>query len=109
MVDRGEWAIKDRLLPRNREILFVKRVPLLGVMKVLGFKSSQIKKLWWNGLSAEESVLIDNIKGAVLDYISSGDKIIVLASPMFGIIAGNILKGENPLRTMLYIYSIKGG
>jgi hypothetical protein len=104
MVDRGEWAIKDRLLPRNREILFVKRVPLLGVMKVLGFKSSQIKKLWWNGLSAEESVLIDNIKGAVLDYISSGDKIIVLASPMFGIIAGNILKGENPLRTMLYIY-----
>lgn len=109
MVDRGEWAIKDRLLPRNREILFVKRVPLLGVMKVLGFKSSQIKKLWWNGLSAEESVLIDNIKGSVLDYISSGDKIIVLASPMLGIIPGNILKGENPLRTMLYIYSIKGG
>ena len=109
MVDRGEWAIKDRLLPRSREILFVKRVPLLGAMKGLGFKSSQIKKLWWNGLSAEESVLIDNIKGTVLDYISSGDKVIVLASPMFGIIAGNILKGENPLRTMLYIYSIKGG
>lgn len=108
MVDRGEWAIKDRLCARNSEVLFVKRIPLLDVIK-LGFKRSKIERLWWNGLSAEESVLIDNIKGSVLDYISSGDKIIVLASPMFGIIPGNILKGENPLRTMLYIYSIKGG
>ena len=109
MVDRGEWAIKDRLYPRNSEVLFVKRIPLVDVMRGLGFKRSKIERLWWNGLSVEESVLIDNIKGSVLDYISSGDKIIVLASPMFGIIAGNILKGENPLRTTLYIYSIKGG
>ncbi len=108
MLERGEWAIKDRLSLRNREVLFVKRVPLLEAVRGFGYKSSQIKRLWWNGLSMEEGVLIDNIKGSILDYTSAGDKIIILVSPMFGIKPGNILKGENPLKTMLYIYSIKG-
>ena len=108
MIDRGEWAIKDRLFLRNREILFVKRIPLLGMVRGLGYKSSQIKKLWWNGLSVEEGILIDDIKGSILDYAVTGDKIIVLASPIFGVKPGNILKGENPLRTVLYIYQMKG-
>jgi hypothetical protein len=81
---------------------------LLEAVRGFGYKSSQIKRLWWNGLSMEEGVLIDNIKGSILDYISAGDKIIILVSPMFGIKPWNILKGENPLKTMLYIYSIKG-
>jgi hypothetical protein len=108
MVDSGEWAIKDRLSLRNKKALFVKRIPLLEVVKGLGYKSSQIKTLWWNGLSMEEGTLIDNINGSILDYTTAADKIIVLASPLFGIKAGNILKGENPLKTTLYIYSIKG-
>lgn len=108
IVERGEWAIKDRLFLRNREVLLVERIPLLKMVKGLGYRSSKIKNLWWNGLSMEEGVLIDNIKGTVLDYAPTGDKIIVLVSPMFGIKPGNILKGENPLRTVLYIYSIKG-
>jgi hypothetical protein len=108
VIERGEWAIKDRLFLRNREILLVNRIPLLKMVRGLGYKSSQIKNLWWNGLSMEEGVLIDDINGTVLDYTLAGDKIIVLVSPMFGIKPGNILKGENPLRTVLYIYSIKG-
>ena len=108
MIDRGEWAIKDRLFQRNREVLFIKRIPLLGMLKGLGYGSSQIKNLWWNGLSMEEGILIDDIKGSILDYAVTGDKIIVLASPLFGIKPGNILKGENPIRTVLYIYRMKG-
>jgi hypothetical protein len=108
MIDRGEWSIKDRLFLRNREVLFVKRIFLLGMVKGLGYKSSQIKKLWWNGLSMEEGILLDDIKGSILDYAVTGDKIIVLASPLFGIKPGNILKGENPIRTVLYIYRLKG-
>jgi hypothetical protein len=107
MIDRGEWAIKDRLSLRNNEVLFIERSPFLEIIKGLGYKSSQIKILCWNGLSMEEGVLIDNIKGSILDYTVTGDKVIVLESPMFGIIAGNILKGENPLKTMLYIYPMK--
>jgi hypothetical protein len=109
MVDKGEWAVKDRLfLLGNRNAIFVKRIPLLEMVKGLGYKSSQIKILLWNGLSMEESVLIDDIKGSILDYTVEGDKMLVLTSPLFGIKPGNILKGENPLGTILYIYSIKG-
>jgi hypothetical protein len=108
MIDRGEWAVKDRLFLLNNEVLFIKRSPLLEMIKGLGYKSSKIETLWWNGLSMEEGVLIDNVKGSILDYAVAGDKAIVLVSPMFGIKAGNILKGENPLKTMLYVYPIKG-
>ncbi|MBE0426748.1 MAG: hypothetical protein IBX72_08880 [Nitrospirae bacterium] len=109
MLDRGEWIVRDRLLLLgNRNAIFVKRIPLLEMVKGLGYKNSQIKTLWWNGLSMEESVLIDNIKGSVLDYTIEGDKMFVLTAPLFGIKPGNILKGENPLGTRLYIYSIKG-
>ena len=109
LIDKGEWAIKDRLFLRDREVLIIKRVPLLDLVKGFGFKRSQIKNLWWNGVSMEEGVLIDNIKGSVLDYALVGDKIMVLVSPMFGVKPENILKGENPLGSILYIYAIKKG
>lgn len=109
--DRGEWSMKDRLFLRNREVLLVKRIPLVEMARGIGYKKSQIKNLWWNGLSMEEGVLIDNIKGSILDYAVVGEKILVLVSPTLGlgIKPENILKGENPLGSTLYIYSIKRG
>jgi hypothetical protein len=108
MIDRGKWAVKDRLFLKNREILYIRRIPLLDMMKGIGYKSSQVRSLIWNGLSMEEEVVIDNIGGTILDYALARDKIIVLASPLFGIKPGNILKGESPLKSELYIYSLKG-
>ncbi len=108
MIDRGEWSVKDRLFLRNKDVLLVDRTPLLEMMKGLGYKRSRIQSLWWNGLSMEESVLVDNVGGTIFDYAVAGQKILFLASPMFGIKPGNILKGENPLRTELYIYTVKG-
>jgi hypothetical protein len=108
LVDRGEWSVKDRLFRRNNEILSVKRYPLVEMMRSLGFKKALVKKLWWNGLAMEEGVLIDNIAGTLFDYTVDGDRIMVLASPLFGIKPGNILKGENPLQTELIIYKMKG-
>ena len=108
MIDRGEWSVKDRLFLRNKDIFLVDRTPLLDMIKGLGYKRSRIQSLWWNGLSMEESVLVDNVSGTIFDYAVQGQKILFLASPMFGIKPGNILKGENPLRTELYIYNVKG-
>ncbi|MGQ9569971.1 MAG: hypothetical protein ACUVUQ_03825 [Thermodesulfovibrionales bacterium] len=108
-VDKGEWAIKDRLFLKDREVLVVKRFPILDLIKGLGFKRSQIRNLWWNGVSMEEGILIDDIKGSILDYALIGDKIMVMASPMFGVKPENILKGESPLGSRLYIYAIKKG
>jgi len=109
--DRGEWSMKDRLFLRNREVLLVERIPLVEMARGIGYKKSQIKNLWWNGLSMEEGVLIDNIKGSILDYAVVGEKILILVSPTLGlgIKPENILKGENPLGSTLYIYSIKRG
>ncbi len=108
-VDKGEWAIKDRLFLKDREVLVVKRFPIFDLVKGLGFKRSQIRNLWWNGASMEEGILIDDIKGSILDYALVGDKIMVMVSPLFGIKAENILKGENPLGSRLYIYALKKG
>jgi hypothetical protein len=58
--------------------------------------------------SMDEGVLVDGIKGTLLDYALAGDKMIVLASPFLGVKFENILKGENPLGAMLYIYSVQG-
>jgi hypothetical protein len=108
IVDKGEWSVKDRLLRRNNAVLSVKRSPFVAMMKGLGFKKSQIINLRWNGISMQEGVLIDNIEGSLFDYTVEDDKILVLTSPLFGIKAGNILKGENPLQTELFIYKMKG-
>lgn len=107
MIDRGEWSIKDRLFIRNDKVLFVQRIPILKMVKSIGYKNSRIRDLWWNGFSMEEGVFIDKISGSILDYTVAGSKIFVIASPMFGIKAGNILKGKNPLKTILYVFSIE--
>jgi len=108
MVDRGEWAIKDRLFIQNKEIFVVKRSPLVGMAKGIGYSKSEIRSLWWTGVSMEERIVIDDIPGNALDYAVTNDKIIVLDKPVFGIKFKNILKGENPIGTVLYIYSLKG-
>lgn len=109
MIERGEWSMKDRLFVRDNKVFYVHRTSLLKMVKAIGYKNSQIRNLWWNGLTMEEGIFIDNISGSILDYNIAGSKILVLASPILGIKAGNILKGENPLQTTLYVYSIKKG
>lgn len=108
MVDRGDWSVKDRLLVKSNEVLAPKRKPLLGIAKGLGYKSSEIRSFWWNGITVEERGLLEEIGGEVLDYAVVGDRLVVLSKPLFGIRAQNILKGESPFGTMLYIFSLKG-
>jgi len=64
--------------------------------------------LFWTGLSMDERTLVDSISGSILDYAISGDWLIVMSKPLFGIKTENILKGENPMGSMLYIYSLTG-
>ncbi|MFN3479705.1 MAG: hypothetical protein ACK415_04885 [Thermodesulfovibrionales bacterium] len=108
MVDRGEWSVKDKLFSFGNKTIFIKRIPLADMARTLGFKRSEIRVLWWTGLSMEEMTIVDGISGGVMDYAVSGDRIYVISKPLFGIKAKNILKGENPLGSMLYVYSLKG-
>lgn len=108
MLDRGKWSVKDRLLTRQRAILYVKRIPFLDIVKGLGFKKSQIRSLQWNGYSMDDRVIIDGVDGTILDYAVAGDNIYILASPPFGVRTGNILTGENLFRKELSVHSLKG-
>jgi uncharacterized protein YqfB (UPF0267 family) len=108
IVEKGYWYIKDKLITRNNEILVIKRKPLLSLAKGIGYKSSEIKSFWWNGMSVEEKSILGEIGGEILDFAVSGEKLYIVVKPLFGINFKNILKGENPFTTMLYIYSLKG-
>lgn len=105
---RGEWSVKDRLFRQNREVFVIKRVPLVGMAKGMGYSNSQIMSLWWTGVSMEERIVLDNVPGTVIDYALDGDRLVLLDRPSFGIKVENIFRGENPLGSALYIYSLKG-
>jgi hypothetical protein len=108
LVERGYWHVKDKVTTYNNEIFVIKRKPLLGVAKGLGYKSSEIKGFLWNGFSVEERTVIKEISGEILDLAISKKNLYVIARPILGFDFKNILKGDNPLVTMLYIYSLKG-
>ena len=99
---------KRQAFMQNREILVIKRIPLVGMAKGIGYSKSQIRSLWWTGVSMEERTIIDDIPGKALDYTIADNRIIILDMPMLGIKFKNILKGENPIGTVLYIYPLKG-
>lgn len=107
-IQETEWSIKDRLSVRNKDVMVIQKIPLLEMAKGIGFKKSLIKIYWWTGYSMEESVLIDDVPGTLLDYALVGNKIVVLSSPILGVKFDNVLKGENPLGTLMHIYSARG-
>ena len=106
--EKGSWSIKDRLILKDGEVYAPKRNPLLGVAKGLGYKDSALKSFWWNGFSLEESVVIDDVGGEIIDYSITEDKFFILTKPILGIKAKNILKGESPLGVMLYVFIARG-
>lgn len=108
MIDRGTWSVKDRLLTNGMEVLVPKRKPMLGIARGLGYKSSEIKSLWWNGISVEERVFIENAGGEVLDYDILGDRMVVLSKVPLTDKAKNLLKGMLPRGVMVYVFSLKG-
>lgn len=108
LTDKGKWSVKDRLIIKNNDVLIAKRKPLVSQAKGLGYKNSEIRSLWWNGINVEESTFIESIDGEVLDYAISSDRIFILTRPLFGITPKNILKGENPFGLVMHIFSLKG-
>lgn len=106
-VDKGEWSVKDRLIKHGDEVLVLKRNPLVGVARGLGFSKSEIRSLAWTGVSIEEKIVAGDVSGNALDFTLAGNRLVVLSNPLFGLKFQNILKGESPIGSALYIYSFK--
>lgn len=99
----GTWSLKDRILVEGDIVYIIKRRPVAGVAKGLGWSSSEIVSLRWNGKEMESQV-IKEVGGAILDFFITPDRLYILQKPFMGISIGSILKGENPKQTRLYIF-----
>lgn len=108
MIDRGQWSVKDRLLTKSGGVLVPKRKPLLGMAKGLGYKESEIRVLWWNGITVEQITLVDKLDGEILDFGLLNDRLIVLCKPIMGMRFSNIIKGSNPFVNTIYVISVRG-
>lgn len=107
MVDAGFWSVKDRLIVREGVVFALKRFPLVGQAKSIGYKTSELRALRWTGGSVEDEAVVRDISGKAIDFQVLGENVFVLASPLFGFEAMKILKGENPVVNKLYIYPLK--
>ncbi|MBF0566702.1 MAG: VCBS repeat-containing protein [Nitrospirae bacterium] len=104
MIDSGSWYMGDRFYTMGQQAFVIRRILVTSTMPALGFKRSEILNLWWNGITVDESTLVSNISGNILDYAIYKDRIYILVKPILGFEPSNLLKGQNPVITNLYVY-----
>ncbi|MCX7771432.1 MAG: hypothetical protein N2202_10230, partial [Proteobacteria bacterium] len=98
-----EWFLRDRMIVEDNSIYLIKRKPLANMAKGLGWSSSRIVSLRWNGKELLEET-IKEVGGTIIDFYLTKDRIYILQKPFMGISLGSLLKGENPHHTRLYIF-----
>ncbi len=97
------WSLKDRFILVEDRIFFIKRKPVAGIAKGIGWSSSEIRSIKWNGNSMDEETIIE-VGGAIIDFFVSKDRLYILQKPFMGFSLSSLLKGENPKQTRLYIF-----
>ena len=106
--DDGHWCIKDNIEVMGHDALLIDRQYLIKMVQGLGYKSSRINVLRWNGTGMQELALGDRIGGTIMDFAASKNRLMILASPVFGLNLAKILQGESPFITRLYMYPLEG-
>jgi hypothetical protein len=103
----GNWYVKDRGLYYGNSILLIKRHPVSKMAPGLGFSSSDVIELSVSGDQVQESPVLKDIAGDILDFTVVGDKLVVLEKEPLGARAWGIFKGENPFKRNLYLFPLK--
>lgn len=103
LLKEEEWRLRDRFIVEGNRVYLIKRKPVAGVAKGLGWSSSMIISLRWDGKEIIEET-IKEVGGAIVDFYLTKDRLYVLQKPFMGISLGSLLKGENPRQTRLYIF-----
>jgi hypothetical protein len=108
IVDKGYWSVKDKIYVVGPDAFVIKRTPVAGIAKGLGFKASSIKVLKWNGLSMEMADFTEEVSGGIYDLAMDGEKLLMLSSPMMGLEIKKVLQGESPFSKYLSLYPLGG-
>ncbi|MFN3739915.1 MAG: FG-GAP repeat domain-containing protein [Thermodesulfovibrionales bacterium] len=103
LLKEEEWTLKDRLIIEDEKIYLIRRTPVSGIAKGIGWSSSSIVSLRWDGKDMIEEK-IKEVGGAIVDFYLTKDRLYVLQKPFMGISLSSLLKGENPKQTRLYIF-----
>lgn len=98
-----EWPLKDRMIVEGEKIYLIRRTPVSGIARGIGWSSSAIVSIRWDGKNMIEET-IKEVGGTVIDFYLTKDRLYVLQKPFMGISLGSLLKGENPKQTRLYIF-----
>lgn len=104
MIEGGKWSVMDRITVSGRKVVVIKRNKLASSVSGLGFSSSGIKMYTWDGATMEESTLVADMGGTIFDYAAEKDRLMVLASPIFGLQFKNILQGKSPITRLIYLF-----
>lgn len=103
LLKEEEWTLKDRMIVEGEKIYLIRRTPVSGIARGIGWSSSAIVSIRWDGKNMIEEVLKE-VGGTVVDFYLTEDRLYVLQKPFMGISLGSLLKGENPKQTRLYIF-----
>jgi hypothetical protein len=105
IVESENWYISNKIIVLDFRALTAKRITVARSVKGLGFKKSSIMSVLWTENNVEESVLVDDIPGTIIDYAVSSDRLFVLTSSL-GLKSANILKGRGLYTTKLFIFKV---
>jgi hypothetical protein len=107
MVEPGKWFVKDRIIPYNGSYIMIRRELIADNVPGLGSRSSDIVGMKVQGMLLKGDRLIKDIGGTMIDFAILGDKIMVIVKPALGLKMGNIIKGKNPFKRNLYVFSFE--
>jgi hypothetical protein len=107
MVHAEKWYVKDRIVPYKGSYIMIKREEVADNVPGLGSSSSDIVGMRVTGVFIKEERMIEDIGGTMIDFAIMGDKIVIIVKPFLGIKMGNIIKGKNPFKRNLYVFSFE--
>ncbi len=107
MVQAEKWYVKDRIVPYKGSYIMIRRELVADNVPGLGSSSADIVGMKVTGVFLKEEGLIKDIGGTMIDFAIMGDKIVIIVKPFLGIKMGNIIKGKNPFKRNLYVFSLE--
>ncbi|MBI5195748.1 MAG: VCBS repeat-containing protein [Nitrospirae bacterium] len=105
-----KWFVKRRLLTirtsRGHEVLAVKRIYFANTVPGLGYKSTAVYSLHWDGSTMDEALILENLSGGVRDYWVEGEDLFLIAGSNLSAFLTKALSGEFSKGSALYYYHL---
>jgi hypothetical protein len=104
-----KWSVRGRLAvvktERGQEVVAVSREPVVSVLPGLGANKAEVYSLWWDGGAMDKKLIMDDIYGAVTDYLIQGRELFLVARAGLSTFLGRLAEGEFSGSSILFYYN----